>query len=379
MHDHLKIAFCTDGVFPHSVGGMQRHSRLLIEALAQLEVDLTVLHPHKEKIFAAYSNVKEIHLEDIDKNKFYLSECYDYSKRVFAHLSQMPEHIIYTQGLSVWYGIKNLPNPIIINPHGLEPYQALTSRDKLTAIPYKRIFNYLFKQSTYVISLGGKLTDILKQHIKKTDKIIELPNGINLPKGQLPSRKKNEVLKCFFVGRFASNKGIALLLEVIRELNEEGYEKQFYFNLGGKGPLFNTLKESFSDLQNVCFHGFVSDEHLVELYRDNDLFVFPTLFEGMPTVVLEAMSFGLPIIVTDVGATAKLVDPANGFLIPRNNKIELKTALLKMLNLSDTEYQTLSKNSRAKVEEQFTWKKIADSHVTVFKQLTLIPLEPASA
>ena len=80
MRIMIKLAFCTDGVFPHSVGGMQRHSKLLIEALVKFDIEILVFHPHREMIFSSYHNVKEIYIEGINIEKNYLKECYYYSK-----------------------------------------------------------------------------------------------------------------------------------------------------------------------------------------------------------------------------------------------------------------------------------------------------------
>ena len=54
MSERLKLVFCTDGIFPDTVGGMQKHSKLLIEAIAKMNViDLIVIHPHHhKKVFA---------------------------------------------------------------------------------------------------------------------------------------------------------------------------------------------------------------------------------------------------------------------------------------------------------------------------------------
>ncbi|MEL7401330.1 MAG: hypothetical protein AAFN68_12275, partial [Pseudomonadota bacterium] len=100
----LKVLFCTDGIFPHAVGGMQRHSRLLVEALAHTgEVDLVVLHPHPgEAIFADFPQVEEIALPPLPGKKHYFFELRDYSKLVLAEALKRPDHLIYSQGLSVW-------------------------------------------------------------------------------------------------------------------------------------------------------------------------------------------------------------------------------------------------------------------------------------
>jgi glycosyltransferase involved in cell wall biosynthesis len=113
----------------------------------------------------------------------------------------------------------------------------------------------------------------------------------------------------------------------------------------------------------------VSDEQLEELYETSHLFVLPTLFEGMPTVVLEAMAKQLPIIVTDTGATAEQVDESNGFLIQKNNVPELKKALLKFYDLQSDKKNKMGLNSHQKVLQNFTWEKVAEKHHQLFKNI----------
>ncbi len=363
----IKLAFCTDGIFPHAVGGMQRHSGLLIKELTKFDIEITVFHPHKNTVlFQEYENITEIVIDEINNNKNYLIECYKYSKRIYQHLKSLPEHIVYSQGLSVWHGIGKLKNTTIINPHGLEPYQALGFKAKLMAVPFKIIFNHIFRKANYVISLGGLLTEILKKYVSP-DKIIVLPNGTHLPKHSSIGKNTTNKIKLFFISRFASNKGIDLLLEVADELNNEGYTGIEY-KLAGRGPLFEPLKKKHK-ADNIHFLGYVTDNQLSELYTESDIFVLPTLFEGMPTVVLEAMAHKLPIIVSNVGATAEQVDPDNGYLITRNNKEELKTAIKNFLNKTPEEKKAMQQNSLQKVREKFLWGVIAQKYYQFFMNI----------
>jgi glycosyltransferase involved in cell wall biosynthesis len=324
---------------------------------------------HQQKIFDPSFNIKEEIVTPIDKNKNYLYQCYLYSERVYNVLVNYPDHIVYSQGLSVWYNIKKISARLIINPHGLEPYQGITLKEKLMSIPFKLIFNFLFKNAHKVVSLGGRLTDILNSTIKQAAlKIVVLPNAVELAGDDIKKSYTNTKLKMLFVARFAHNKGIHILLEAIKQLNDEGYKNKLEFNLGGKGPLFEHYSTNFN-YANVNYLGFVTDEQLVNLYRTNDLFVFPTLFEGMPTVVLEAMSFGMPVIVSDVGATAELVNSSTGYLIHKNSVLELKQAIISFYNLSVIQKHQLSSDAFLHVKNNYTWKKVAEKHIELFRTM----------
>jgi glycosyltransferase involved in cell wall biosynthesis len=364
MAARKQVIFCTDGIFPHSVGGMQRHSALLIEELAAMnELDIIVIHPHDKKVFAPLLNITEIPLNYQPGKKNYLAECYRYSAKVMEVLNRYPDAVIYSQGLSVWKGIKKVGDRLIVNPHGLEPFQTIDLINYLKTAPLRLAFRYIYNHAEKIISLGGKLTKILS-HLAGRDKIAVIPNAVNV--GENPSKDlSGEKLNLLFVGRFAGNKGIHILMKAVEDLNKEGYKDRFHYNLVGKGPLYDEYIKKYN-FPNVTFHGFASDEELKGMYMKNDAFVFPTLYEGMPTVVLEAMGAGMPVIVSDTGATAELVDQRNGFLIEKNNVRALKWALQSLYQMTPEQRRALSGHSFERVKNQFTWPVVARMHVQLF-------------
>jgi len=370
MEKKIQLLFVTDGIFPHAVGGMQRHSRLLIEELSKIkELEVIVIHPHDSlKVFKDSDNIKEIGLKTTKTKNIseYFLNAYKYSKQVYRELIKFPDAIIYSQGMSVWYGIKNVGNRLIINPHGLEPYQVLTLKEKIITAPYRYVHNYLFKQASKIVSLGGRLTDIFIKELKLPgEKIVVLPNAAKVP-GSISRNFNHMPLQFLFVGRFAFNKGIQILADTALELNKEGYTGKFNFALVGKGPLYDHFLNTYKET-NIKFYGGADDETLFNLYKESDVFVLPTLFEGMPTVVLEAMGYGLPIIVTDTGATRQLVDDTNGFIVEKKSVESLKSAILKYAALHIDERKKLSEASYNKLKNNFTWQIVAQKHFELFK------------
>lgn len=367
----VTVVFVTDGIFPHSIGGMQKHSRLLIEALAKSnEVDLIVIHPHIDiKVFDDDLHIVEHAITHSNASYLlkYLANGYSYSKQVAFILNKYPKAVIYSQGFSVWYNIMKYKHRLVINPHGLESFQTLNKKDYFKTAPYRLLFIYLFKRSAYVVSLGGKLTEIIKSHLAKDNEVAILPNATNLtdfPAKDFSGRKT----KVLFVGRFAFNKGIDILIECIKKINEGEFGSEFEFGLVGKGPLFEHYLSLYK-AANLSYHGFASDEDLDQLYKTSHIFVLPTLFEGMPTVILEAMGKKMPIIVTDVGATLELVNSSNGFIIEKRNVQSLFDALMTFHRLSESEKTNMAEASYLKVKENFTWPVISKKHIELFKHI----------
>jgi glycosyltransferase involved in cell wall biosynthesis len=93
------------------------------------------------------------------------------------------------------------------------------------------------------------------------------------------------------------------------------------------------------------------------------------LFEGMPTVVLEAMARGLPALVTDVGASRELVDSSNGEIIPKRDPNALADALLRLESMGTSGRDALGRAGRQRAMERFTWKAVAQAHVRLFAEV----------
>jgi glycosyltransferase involved in cell wall biosynthesis len=328
-----------------------------------------VIHPHTgKKVFNESLGITEIALQK-KKSWFYLKNEYNYSKKVIVEVEKYPDAVIYSQGFAVWSGIKKVANRIIVNPHGLEFYQAHSRAAQIKATRFQAIFNRIFKHSAKVISLGGRLTNLLHRHIENSaQKVVVIPNAVSPPQENFPREFHKHPMQFLFVGRYAANKGIHVLLQAIQELNKEGYKEIFKFNLVGKGPLFEYYTKTYQ-ASNLNYLGFADDEKLIQLYKENDAFVLPTLFEGMPTVVLEAMSYGMPIIVTDTGATTELVNKENGIIINKEDYRSLKNAMTTLYGLDDAVKQKMSDASFKKVIEKFTWQKVARQHIELFKSL----------
>ncbi|MBK6629000.1 MAG: glycosyltransferase family 4 protein [Flavobacteriales bacterium] len=369
----MHVALCTDGVFPQAMGGMQRHSRLLAEHLARGgNVKLTVLHPHAVGIFDPALGIEEVHLPDIDKHKLYIRELWRYSDRVGMELERIKPDVILSQGFCVWKGIDRFSDRLIIHPHGLEMFQMLTRKERLLGWPFRAGLRYMVRNSAVVISLGGKLTGILQGLAKGSDcRVVVIPNATEVPqvprdKGQGSSINAGP-LPLLFVGRFAFNKGLDVLLAVARRLVAEGRTDLVRFQLAGDGPLLEDLKRDLPP--NVALLGRVDDAQLNTLYADCAALILPTRFEGMPTVVLEAMARAKPIIVSDVGASGELVNPHNGYLLPPDDAEALYQAVVAFAGRTAEVRARMGEYSFARVNELFSWPVVVRRFEALFAEL----------
>jgi len=372
----MKVVLCTDGVYPQAMGGMQRHSRLMAEHLARSgKVELTVLHPHASDIFDKSLGIREVHVPDIDKSKFYLRQLWRYSDRVGEKLEDLKPDVILSQGFCVWKGIERFSDRLIVHPHGLEMFQMLTTKERMLGWPFRAALKHIVRRSAVVISLGGKLTGIL-QGVAAGSKcrVVVLPNATDVTSsptvsaaGQ-PATGNRQPLSLLFVGRFAFNKGLDVLMTVAERLVKEGKPDLVRFQLAGDGPLLAQYQQAGLPA-NVELLGRVDDAQLDKLYAECDALILPTRFEGMPTVVLEAMARAKPIIVSDVGASGELVSPHNGYLLPPGDAGQLYNAVLALAARSPEVRAKMGAYSYERVKEVFSWPVVVKGFEKLFAEV----------
>lgn len=374
---NLHIALCTDGIFPLAVGGMQRHSRLLAEHLCQLDgVRLTVFHPHTDRLFDPALQIREVHVAGISTERIYLRELWNYSARMGAALSaEMAKPggptVVLSQGFSIWQGIHLFSRRLMVHPHGLEMFQGLTTKERALGWPFRRLVRHVARNSAAVVSLGGKLTPILEHLVAGSpSRVVVLPNAVEVPDAAAPYPADDGCLQLLFVGRFASNKGIDLLMEVAHRLQSDGWGSRVRFNLAGGGPLLAHYQGSGLP-PNVSLLGRVDDEQLHRLYAECHAFVLPTRFEGMPTVVLEAMAQARPVLVSNVGATGDLVaDGKSGFLLPAGNAEALYMAIRRFAELDPGQRRDMGLEGYRCAKDRFAWPVVAKLHVEALATLS---------
>ena len=175
--------------------------------------------------------------------------------------------------------------------------------------------------------------DSLIEYGANPRKIKVVPYGINtnrfFPKNEYRQKKK---VKFLFVGMVDRRKGIHHLLSVVDELGEN-CELAIVGNYSSGDPLINRYKNH----PRIHFYGSLTQDKLGNIYRECDVFVLPSLAEGLAQVVLEAMNCGLPVIVTENTGYKNIVENEDeGFIIPVSDRSRLKESMQYFMNHRDT-------------------------------------------
>ncbi|NDJ57182.1 glycosyltransferase family 4 protein [Enterobacteriaceae bacterium 4M9] len=139
---------------------------------------------------------------------------------------------------------------------------------------------------------------------------------------------KNGNLKFLYVGRLSREKNLSILIEVFNQT-------QHRLIIAGSGEELAILKDKATN--NVTFLGYVDNKSLVEIYAECDCFVLPSLSEPWGLVVEEALSMGLPVIVSDkVGCYEDMVNVHNGIIFDATDPNSLLLAINNMAENIDS-------------------------------------------
>jgi glycosyltransferase involved in cell wall biosynthesis len=198
-----------------------------------------------------------------------------------------------------------------------------------------------------------------------------IPNGVDTnffrpPAGQTDRRPTP--LQILFVGRFQHQKNLSFLLEQLARLQPKSFE----LHLVGDGPQKKELKkraEALGLTDLITWHGWVSRAELPAIYHSADCLINPSLYEGMPNVVAEAMACGLPVVASNVAGNNDLVrNGKNGFLFESNDPDGLIAAVTR---LNDAHLRLrFQECARKAALELLSWENVATRYVELFSAKT---------
>lgn len=234
---------------------------------------------------------------------------------------------------------------------------------------------FIFASSDKVIAVSEAVRKHLVSLGIPPKKIVLIQNGVDSEEFTcvLPKYNPESYTTILFIGRLLPNKGLKTLVEAARIISATSSRK-ITFKIVGDGPdraQINELIEMYSMRDNFHFLGEVP--RVSDVFQEGGIFVRPSLTEGMPLTILEAMSSGLPIVATNVGGTSELIKHnERGLLVEVDNEAQLAKAILNLVG-NPKRAERLGQNARAFVkrhyEKKYSWNAVATKNHSVYKTL----------
>jgi len=234
--------------------------------------------------------------------------------------------------------------------------------------------NFTLRRVHSLLVLGEDIKLRLKERLP-VQNLVVIYNGIDPVIQRRPAESEEEDgdFNILFIGNLKESKGVLDVLKAIPIVLRE--TDRVYFWFAGEWPSTHErdytleLVSQSGISKYVKFWGLIKGQDKSEFFRQGNVLIHPTYYDGQPIVILEAMSAGLPIISTDVGSIAETVmDGENGFIIPpgRPDKIAEKILLL----YRDKNLRTsMSAMSKKIYETRFTKEVFLNNVQRVFHQV----------
>ena len=237
---------------------------------------------------------------------------------------------------------------------------------------------YLVKKMDSLVAVSQEGINEFKAIGCPEVRIVYIPNGVAIP----PQEKAQygQVLRVLTVARLDRQKGMDILLRAWANIVRE--EETLKLIIIGNGPLERELKmlsQSLGVIESVEFTGEV--KNVQEYLRDADLFILPSRAEGMPNALLEAMSYGIPCIATNVGGNVELIGMQdktisngeysigeNGLLVNPDDAKGLSEAILYFIRNREAR-EKMGRKGRKFIEENFPMDLVADRYIALYMRM----------
>lgn len=340
-------------------------------------------HYHKDTFLYTINYLGNNEIKDKNKNikTFKLSiggkelgRSRELLKQLYEDARKYKKLIIHNHGMwsiNALYGSwvrKRFNNCVLIqSPRGSLSKWGITNGSILKK-PFWYIFqkNALRKVDFFHATSDKEVEEISSFNFSK--KIINIPNGIDLPRNQEEKFIINEKLKLLFLSRIHPKKGLNLLIDVWADFFKKqdncnweliivGDDKVAGKSSGYKRKLENIVEKR--KMMNIFFKGSLNGDRKREIFQSADCFILPSFSENFGLVVGEAMSYRLPVIVSNQTHWLEIEKLNAGWVI-EPTIVSLRSILKKLLDTDKITLQKMGNNGYNHIKNNYNWDKIGN-------------------
>ncbi|MDR3665990.1 MAG: glycosyltransferase [Ignavibacteriaceae bacterium] len=335
-------------------GGTERDMSGLANYYCRMGIKVSILLLFKFDHFYSIDERIKIFEPDLDRSKF---NKYLYSFRLIPYvrktLKSLDPEVIFSFG--EWF------NPfVLLATMGLN-YPVFVRDGMSPAIKFGFVLDtskkILYRRAAGVLAQTNYAASTIRKRTNSKN-VVVIPNPLNLM-DYVVQPKKNHIVT---LGRLSKEKGHKFLIRAFAKIDNQDWK----LHIIGDGPVRPELEDLTKNLgltNKVIFHGHMKD--FASLLSESKIFVLPSLSEGFPNALIEAMSVPLACISSDciAGPRDIIVNGENGILVEPAN-IEALTGSLNNLIKDDDLQKKLSENAY-KIREKLEYNRIADEFLEV--------------
>lgn len=261
---------------------------------------------------------------------------------------------------------KLLGSKVILHLHGSEFKTFYLESGKFT----KYLIKTLFTQVCVVVALSNTWRDFINRVAPLA--IVEVINNFCMPVENKMFSKTESVVKFVFLGAVIHRKGIFDLIEAFAMFKSEYRNHNVKLIVCGDGLLTEAvlLAKELGLEEKIEFLGWIDRDKKTQVLNNANAIVLPSYNEGLPMVIVEALSLGKPVITTPVGGVGEIIiDNENGFLVEPGNILQIRQKLREVLNGKNTLNVKVSANAAATYKAKFSPGKIVPKVDALYKEL----------
>jgi rhamnosyl/mannosyltransferase len=231
---------------------------------------------------------------------------------------------------------------------------------------YKRVFlKRVLKAADKIICLSEPQKKLIaEKYSLPLESIAVIPNGVANKYFVGKPTTENTIPRLLFVGRLAPQKNLSLLIKAVAQM-----QVNVQVDIVGDGEEREHIESLIQqyNLQNVTLHGKKTGEDLITLYRSADVFVLPSLKEGVSLAMLEALAAGLPVVASDSPELRQILGEC-GLLIQNPTDSNYASALDRFL----TDKETLCRLKDLSVQKarSYSWDTVFDTIEKVYEEIS---------
>lgn len=227
-----------------------------------------------------------------------------------------------------------------------------------------RILNILALQKADVVTTPSIF---LKTRLHLKDAVV-IPNAIFSNEYYPICHSEKNKINLVTVTNFAFKDKSDGVLNIIKNIDnvQKFTDKQITYTIVGGGPyLQNVIKSSENAQISINFTGFISNPKTI--LQQSDIFLYHSMHDNFPNVLLEAMASGLPIVTNKVGAVEEIIDTdKSGFIVSDDDKYQ--KYLLNLISDHNLRKQ-IGTIARKRVEEKFDWDSVILNYISLYETL----------
>lgn len=226
----------------------------------------------------------------------------------------------------------------------------------------------LLKKVDCFIAISNEIKDGLIYEGYEKERIYRIPNFVDLKLFHPIFAKKNLNKTIVFSGALEKRKGVHILLEALNIIQREFSDVHLIILGDGSEKIYlQKIAHNLNISNKITFKGWV--ENVVDYLHSADIFVLPSLQEGLPNSLLEAMACGIPVIASKIGGVVDVIeDGKSGILFEPGNISDLANAIRKLLK--DDDLRDKIKAEAVKIiVEKFSIERVVEEYINLYKNL----------